>query len=41
MKFLVSLFILFMFVNADINVNCSKQAELQDLTYTSQYNSKE
>ena len=41
MKFLVSLFISFIFVNADINVNYSKQAELQDLTYTSHYNNKE
>ncbi len=41
MKFLVSLFISFIFINADINVNYSKQVELQDLTYTSQYNNKE
>ena len=41
MKFLVSLFISFMFVNADINVNYNKQVELQDLTYTSHYNNKE
>lgn len=41
MKFLVSLFISFIFVNADINVNYSKQVELQDLTYTSHYNNKE
>ena len=41
MKFLVSLFISFIFVNADINVNYSKHAELQDLTYTSHYNNKE
>ena len=41
MKFLVSLFISFIFVNADINVNYNKQAELQDLTYTSQYNNKQ
>ena len=41
MKFLVSLFISFIFVNADINVNYNKQAELQDLTYTSHYNNKE
>ena len=40
MKFLVSLFISFIFVNADINVNYNKQVELQDLTYTSQYNNK-
>ena len=41
MKFLVSLFISFIFVNAGINVNYSKQVELQDLTYTSHYNNKE
>ena len=41
MKFLVSLFISFIFVNADINVNYNKQVELQDLTYTSHYNDKE
>ena len=41
MKFLVSLFISFIFVNADINTNYSKQVELQDLTYTSYYNDKE
>ena len=41
MKFLVSLFISFIFVNADINVNYNKQAELQDITYTSHYNNKE
>ena len=41
MKFLVSLFISFIFVNADINVNYNKQVELQDLTYTSHYNNKE
>ena len=41
MKFLVSLFISFIFVNADINVNYNKQAELQDLTYTSHYNNKQ
>ena len=41
MKFLVSLFISFIFVNADINVNYNKQVELQDLTYTSQHNNKE
>ena len=41
MKFLVSLFISFIFVNADISVNYSKQVELQDLTYTSHYNNKE
>ena len=41
MKFLVSLFISFIFVNADINVNYSKQVELQDLAYTSQYNNKQ
>ena len=41
MKFLVSLFISFIFVNADINTNYSKQVELQDLTYTSHYNNKE
>ena len=41
MKLLVSLFISFIFVNADINVNYSKQVELQDLTYTSHYNNKE
>ncbi len=41
MKFLVSLFISFIFVNADINVNYSKHVELQDLTYTSHYNNKE
>ena len=41
MKFLVSLFISFIFVNADINVNYSKKVELQDLTYTSHYNNKE
>ena len=41
MKFLVSLFISFIFVNADINVNYNKQVELQDLTYTSEYNNKE
>ena len=41
MKFLISLFISFIFVNADINVNYNKQVELQDLTYTSHYNNKE
>lgn len=41
MKFLGILFISFMFVNADINTNYSKQVEIQDLTYTSQYNNKE
>ena len=41
MKFLVGLFISFIFVNADINVNYNKQVELQDLTYTSQYNNKQ
>ena len=41
MKFLVSLFISFIFVNADINVNYSKQVEFQDLTYTSHHNNKE
>ena len=41
MKLLVSLFISFIFVNADINVNYNKQVELQDLTYTSHYNNKE
>ena len=41
MKFLVSLFISFIFVNADINVNYNKQVELQDLTYTSHHNNKE
>ena len=41
MKFLVSLFISFIFVNADINMNYNKQAEIQDLTYTSHYNNKE
>lgn len=41
MKFLVSLFISFVFVKADINVNYNKQVELQDLTYTSHYNNKE
>lgn len=41
MKFLVSLFISFIFVNANINVNYNKQVELQDLTYTSHYNNKE
>ena len=41
MKFLVILFMSFMFVNANINTNYSKQVELQDLTYTSQYNNKE
>ena len=41
MKFLVSLFISFMFVNASTNVNYNKQVELQDLTYTSQHNNKE
>ena len=41
MKFLVSLFISFIFVNADINMNYNKQVELQDLTYTSHYNNKE
>ena len=41
MKFLVSLFISFIFINADINANYSKQVELQDLTYTSQYNNKQ
>ena len=41
MKFLISLFILSIFVNADINVNYNKQVELQDLTYTSQYNNKQ
>ena len=41
MKVLVSLFISFIFVNADINTNHSKQVELQDLTYTSHYNNKE
>ena len=40
MKFLVSLFISFIFVNADMNVNYNKQ-ELQDMTYTSHYNNKE
>ena len=41
MKFLVSLFISFIIVNADTNTNYSKQVELQDLTYTSYYNNKE
>ena len=41
MKLLVSLFISFIFVNADINVNYRNQVELQDLTYTSHYNNKE
>ena len=41
MKFLVSLFISFIFVNADINTNYNKQVELQDITYTSQYNNKQ
>ena len=41
MKFLVGLFTLFMFVNADINMNYTKQVKLQDLTYTSHYNNKE
>ena len=41
MKFLISLFILFIFVNADINLNYNKQVELQDLTYTSQHNNKQ
>ena len=41
MKFLVSLFISFIFVNANINVNYNKQIEIQDLTYTSHHNNKE
>ena len=41
MKFLVSLFISFIFVNADINGNYNKQVKFQDLTYTSHHNNKE
>ena len=41
MKFLVSLFISFIFVNADINTIYNKQVEFQDIAYTSQYNNKQ
>ena len=41
MKLLVSLFISFIFVNADINGNYNKQVKFQDLTYTSHFNNKQ
>ena len=41
MRFIFSLLILFVFVNSNINVNYSDKVELQDLTYTSQYNNKQ
>ena len=41
MKFIFSLLISFVFVNANINVNYSDKVEFEDLTYTSQYNNKQ
>ena len=41
MKLLVSLFISFIFVNADINGNYNKQVKFQDLTYTSHFNNRQ